>query len=306
MSKPMIPDQPDDSKLFSDFAASSIPISGARQFETVKTQSVVSSGGILSHVNRRYDTNERLKDDKVHSKPLFAKSDFNKSESGASIKPIKYTRIADYFSEPAAHPVLTKQSEHKTPDEIIKKWTTDQPYQDAEQQSAIKEALASSKITKEEFVAKIEKGILDNVDTNFLFNKGESLTSGLIDSDRIFLIMNKLKELAHRQLETGSKEIDYQEVVEFIQTANLVDLPKPKVSEGRTGSAEAVPLHCDADELRWKTCLEFLRKNPRLLMQMIPDEFDEVPETRHNLQGDSLFEPRPHKPRRPGEKSKLH
>jgi hypothetical protein len=142
----------------------------------------------------------------------------------------------------------------------------DKPYQDAEQESAIKEVLASTKITREEFEAKLEKDLLDNVETNFLFNKGVNLATGLIDSDRLFLIMNKLKDLARKQLETGSKEIDYNEVVQFIQTANLIDLPIQTMPEGRSGSQEAAPLHCDEEQLKWKTTLEFLRKNPRLLI----------------------------------------
>ena len=53
---------------------------------------------------------------------------------------------------------------------------------------------------KEELDAKLEQDILDNVDVNFIFNKGTGLTSGLIDPDRIFSVMNKLKELAYKQL----------------------------------------------------------------------------------------------------------
>ena len=51
---------------------------------------------------------------------------------------------------------------------------------------------------KEELDAKLEQDILDNVDVNFIFNKGTGLTSGLIDPDRIFSVMNKLKELAYK------------------------------------------------------------------------------------------------------------
>ena len=53
---------------------------------------------------------------------------------------------------------------------------------------------------KEELEARLEQDILDNVDVNFIFNKGTGLASGLIDCDRIYSVMNKLKELAYKQL----------------------------------------------------------------------------------------------------------
>jgi len=51
---------------------------------------------------------------------------------------------------------------------------------------------------KEELDAKLEQDILDNVGVNFIFNKGTGLTNGLIDQDRLFNVMNKLKQLAYR------------------------------------------------------------------------------------------------------------
>jgi len=57
---------------------------------------------------------------------------------------------------------------------------------------------------------------LDNVDTNFIFNQGVNLATGLIDLDRLYTVMNKIKELAYKQLSNGSKEIDYQEIVKFV------------------------------------------------------------------------------------------
>ena len=71
---------------------------------------------------------------------------------------------------------------------------------------------------KEELDKKLEQDILDNVDINFIFNKGTSLASGLINQDRLYRIMNKLKELAMKQLENGSKEIDYKEIVEYVKS----------------------------------------------------------------------------------------
>jgi len=58
--------------------------------------------------------------------------------------------------------------------------------------------------------------VLDNVDTNFIFNQGVNLATGLIDLDRLYTVMNKIKELAYKQLSNGSKEIDYKEIVKFV------------------------------------------------------------------------------------------
>jgi hypothetical protein len=69
---------------------------------------------------------------------------------------------------------------------------------------------------REEFEAKLERDVLDNVDTNFIFNQGVNLATGLIDLDRLYTVMNKIKELAYKQLSNGSKEIDYQEIVKFV------------------------------------------------------------------------------------------
>lgn len=56
------------------------------------------------------------------------------------------------------------------------------------------------------------------MDINFIFNKGTSLASGLINQERLYRIMNKLKQLAIKQLENGSKEIDYKEIVEYVKS----------------------------------------------------------------------------------------
>lgn len=57
--------------------------------------------------------------------------------------------------------------------------------------------MVQSQQVKEELEEKLERDVLDNVDTNFLFNKGTNLSSGLIDQDRLYTVMNKLKELAN-------------------------------------------------------------------------------------------------------------
>lgn len=68
-----------------------------------------------------------------------------------------------------------------------------------------------------EQAALIEQEILQNVDINFLFAKGGDLRSSLIDLNRVFLVVDRIKVLARQQAEEGSKDINYQELVTFIQ-----------------------------------------------------------------------------------------
>ena len=60
-----------------------------------------------------------------------------------------------------------------------------------------KDTIDAEQKWREEMDARLEQDILDNVDVNFIFNKGVSLTRGLLDPDRIYSVMNKLKELAY-------------------------------------------------------------------------------------------------------------
>lgn len=39
----------------------------------------------------------------------------------------------------------------------------------------------------------------------------------MIDQERLFKIMTKIKDLAKKQLEGGNKEIDYKEIVRFLK-----------------------------------------------------------------------------------------
>jgi len=43
---------------------------------------------------------------------------------------------------------------------------------------------------------RLEREVLNNVDINFLFSQGKGLTECLIDSRRVFQIVEKIKELA--------------------------------------------------------------------------------------------------------------
>lgn len=63
-----------------------------------------------------------------------------------------------------------------------------------------------------------EKELLDNVAINFLFTKGSGLSEGLIDIDRVYGIVEKIKEIARDQITQGSRDINFEELVEFLQT----------------------------------------------------------------------------------------
>ena len=65
----------------------------------------------------------------------------------------------------------------------------------------------------------LEAELLANVDINFLFSQGDGLNEGLIDDARVFKIVEKIKELARNQVD--SKEINYQELVAYLQKSEL-------------------------------------------------------------------------------------
>lgn len=81
------------------------------------------------------------------------------------------------------------------------------------------DTIAAEKKWREDMDARLERDILDNVDVNFIFNKGVGLTQGLLDPDRIYSVMNKLKELAYRQLQSGSDQINYADIVQYLQNS---------------------------------------------------------------------------------------
>ena len=159
------------------------------------------------------------------------------------------------------------------------------------------DAIANEKRLREELDQKLEQDILDNVDVNFIFNKGTSLARGLIDQDRIFSVMNKLKELAYKQLQSGSNQINYREIVEYLRDSEGIfadevvekqdrtkhyinevepNIGKKEVEENMTTKsvqkiADEPPLvgfEDDGDERkrRWDQCVNFLRNNPKLLL----------------------------------------
>lgn len=133
---------------------------------------------------------------------------------------------------------------------------------------------------KEELDKKLEQDILDNVDINFIFNKGSNLATGLIDQDRLYSVMNKLKDLALKQLQKGSKEIDYKAIVEYVKNEQGIFAEEfyEKVNQSKydldkslkeiVTEPETVSLMNAEDEKqrRWGECMGFLRNNPKLLL----------------------------------------
>ena len=101
--------------------------------------------------------------------------------------------------------------------------------------------------------------------------------------------MNKLKELAMKQLENGSKEIDYKEIVEYVKNENGIFAEEfhEKIGPNRLDldkslkeivtEPETVSLANAEDEKnrRWGECMGFLRNNPKLLLQMLPNLSDD-------------------------------
>lgn len=99
--------------------------------------------------------------------------------------------------------------------------------------------------------------------------------------------MNKIKELAYKQLSNGSKEIDYQEIVKFVQQENglfaeqskkekpsIFELNK-QISDDNRNELLGILTEPYQPELinkeeenqrKWMMCVQFLRNNPKLMM----------------------------------------
>lgn len=128
---------------------------------------------------------------------------------------------------------------------------------------------------------KLEQDILDNVNINFLFSKGLGLTEGLIDGNRLYQLVEKIKELAREQLRTGSKDIDYGKIVDFLKGRDLgfVETKNCAFAEPEKTEAEA------EKKEKWDKILAFMRNNPKLLMQMLPDNESGLPMMGHGASG---------------------
>ena len=109
-------------------------------------------------------------------------------------------KMADYFKNSEEPKVLSQRNTTGNNGDI---------------QSIIEEEPDDQKI--EDLVKLNEKEILDNVNINFLFAKGFSLVESLIDMSRVYLVMGKIKELARQQAVQGSKDIDYDQLVAYLQ-----------------------------------------------------------------------------------------
>ena len=108
--------------------------------------------------------------------------------------------------------------------------------------------------------------------------------------------MTKLKDLARKQLESGSTQINYREIVEYVRDhegvfaadlkpeggENTASIDKDESQDRPAGVASYKDIVPRPDEVgianqedeknrRWGQCVEFLRNNPKLLLQMLPD-----------------------------------
>ena len=68
---------------------------------------------------------------------------------------------------------------------------------------------------------KLENTLLDNVAINFIFSKGMNLSNDLLDINRIYQIIEKIKQLARAQIDSGSNDIDYLQLVDFLKNKDL-------------------------------------------------------------------------------------
>lgn len=132
-------------------------------------------------------------------------------------------RMSDYFRPGELEESKLRESgaimaiSEDAANSIINKWARRDQARKSTMPTTILPTHQTSFQQPKDIEAKLEQNVLDNVETNFLFNKGTRLTNGLIDPDRLWTVMNKLKELARHQLEMGSNEIDYQAIVKFVQ-----------------------------------------------------------------------------------------
>jgi len=120
-------------------------------------------------------------------------------------KPFKAMPMAEYFRPSAAAVSALTQSHLVSNDlsalEHSAITAISQAPEANEKSQILQEITVIEEKRREEMDKKLEQDILDNVDINFIFNKGSSLSTGLIDQDRLYSVMNKLKDLAFKQLQ---------------------------------------------------------------------------------------------------------
>ncbi|CDW76668.1 UNKNOWN [Stylonychia lemnae] len=180
-------------------------------------------------------------------------------------------KMADYFRENQIKPQLdidvlnATQMLDKT--QIMDDEEEDQIYLNDDEKQKLKE--------------RMEQDILANIDINFLFNKGEQLRFGLIDQKKAYKLMLKIKEVASQQFERGRKEIDYNEIVKYLKDQELYEDDNLKLDGDLKVHPNSEPIQTKVVEKEvftydhWRQVLDFMRKNPKLLMQMLPDTQDD-------------------------------
>ena len=112
----------------------------------------------------------------------------------------------------------------------------------------------ASKIDGPSDTDKLEKQLLQNVNVNFLFQKGESLYDELIDANRLQQVVQKIKEQAKEKEEDENKDINVAQIADFLREKDM-------------GTNQRTAKPTDAG---WTGVVSFLRANPKLLMEMIP------------------------------------
>ena len=99
---------------------------------------------------------------------------------------------------------------------------------------------------------KLEENIIDDIPVNFLFARGTDLRSNLIDIERAFRIVKKIDEGEGTSMAKAARELD--------------DEARSQV----TSNVEPPP-DAPSPAAKWSSVVHFMRANPKILMQIIPD-----------------------------------
>jgi len=100
--------------------------------------------------------------------------------------------------------------------------------------------------------------------------------------------MLKIKEVAQKQVyERGSKQIDYTEIVQYLEEEDqyLTEGEKSKIHQLQTAHVQRystaepkktkIPQEEVLDDTKWIQVVDFMRKNPKLMLQMLPGDLAE-------------------------------
>eukprot|EP00347_Sterkiella_histriomuscorum_P021712 403333026 len=186
----------------------------------------------------------------------------------------RHLKMADYFRE---------QNKQQFNDDI----TSNQDLMSDEDKKLFEndneDLISLNEQEKDILKQRMEQDILQNIEINFLFNKGDSLRFGLIDQHKAYKLMMKIKEVANIQVERGNKQIDYNEIVKFLQEEELYENEKGLQQQQEFEvhpNSEPIKSKVQNNKQRitqemWTQVIDFMRKNPKLLMQMLPNEQEE-------------------------------